>query len=144
MTAMTSLSDDRSVAQRILDHIDNRTTDLRETTWREPLANYRSEERLAAEIALVLRRYPTPFCPSAALPESGSYVARDAADTPILAVRGSDGRVRAFRNACRHRGTQLAEGAGCEKAFVCPYHGWTYGLDGSLRHVPHEHGFPGL
>jgi len=141
---MTSLSDDGSVAQRILDHIDNRTTDLSETTWREPLQNYRSEERLAAELALVLRRYPTPFCPSAALPESGSYVARDAAGTPLLAVRGSDGRVRAFRNACRHRGTQLAEGAGCEKAFVCPYHGWTYGLDGSLRHVPHEHGFPGL
>src|SRR5262249_20550041 len=35
-------------------------------------------------------------------------------------------------------------GAGCEKAFVCRYHGWTYGLDGRLRHVPHEHGFPGL
>jgi phenylpropionate dioxygenase-like ring-hydroxylating dioxygenase large terminal subunit len=52
--------------------------------------------------------------------------------------------VRAFRNACRHRGTQLVEGAGCEKAFVCRYHGWTYGLDGALRYVPHEHGFPGL
>src|SRR5262249_59115777 len=84
------------------------------------------------------------FCPSAAVPETGSYVARDAAGTPILAVRGSDGQVRAFRNACRHRGTQLAAGAGCEKAFVCRYHGWTYGLDGRLRHVPDEHGFPGL
>jgi phenylpropionate dioxygenase-like ring-hydroxylating dioxygenase large terminal subunit len=59
-------------------------------------------------------------------------------------VRGNDGQVRAFRNACRHRGTQLASGAGCEKAFVCPYHGWTYDLDGALRHVPHEHGFLGL
>ena len=82
--------------------------------------------------------------PQAALPEKGSYVARDAAHTPILAVRGSDGQVRAFRNACRHRGTQLASGAGCEKAFVCRYHGWTYGLDGALRHVPHEYGFLGL
>jgi phenylpropionate dioxygenase-like ring-hydroxylating dioxygenase large terminal subunit len=140
----TSLSDDPTVVQRILDHIDNQTTDLSEGTWREPVANYRSEERFCAELALVLRRYPTPFCPSAALPETGSYVARDAAGTPILAVRGSDGRVRAFRNACRHRGTQLVAGAGCQKAFVCRYHGWTYGLDGGLRHVPHEHGFPGL
>ncbi len=140
----TSLSDDPSVVQRILDHIDNKTTDLSETSWREPVANYRSEERFAAELGRVLRRYPTPFCPSAALPETGSYVARDAAGTPLLAVRGSDGRVRAFRNACRHRGTQLVAGAGCEKAFVCPYHGWTYALDGHLRHVPHEHGFPGL
>ena len=140
----TPVSDDRSVVQRILDHIDNRTTDMSEETWREPLAHYRSAERFAAELSQVLRRYPTPFCPSAALPESGSYVARDAAGTPILAVRGSDGQVRAFRNACRHRGTQVAAGSGCEKAFVCRYHGWTYGLDGELRHVPHEHGFPGL
>jgi phenylpropionate dioxygenase-like ring-hydroxylating dioxygenase large terminal subunit len=49
-----------------------------------------------------------------------------------------------FRNACRHRGTQLAEGSGCAKAFACRYHGWTYGLDGHLQHVPHEDGFPGL
>jgi len=139
-----SVRDDASVVQRIFDHIDNRTTDLSAETWREPVENYRSAERFAAERELVLRRYPTPFCPSAALPESGSYIARDAVGTPILAVRGADGRARAFRNACRHRGTQFAAGAGCEKAFVCRYHGWTYGLDGALRHVPHEYGFPGL
>src|SRR4030095_1489256 len=77
-------------------------------------------------------------------PPTIPYVARDAAGTPILAVRGGDGRVRAFHNACRHRGAQLADGSGCQKAFVCRYHGWTYGLDGRLRHVPHEDGFPGL
>src|SRR5262249_25034132 len=109
----------------------------------EPVENYRSAARLEAEFS-VLRRYPTAFCPSAALPEKGSYVARNAARTPILAVRGNDGGVRAFRNACRHRGTQVASGTGCAKAFVCRYHGWTYGLDGGLRHVPHEHGFLGL
>jgi phenylpropionate dioxygenase-like ring-hydroxylating dioxygenase large terminal subunit len=142
--AMARLCGDGEVVQRILDHIDNRTTDLGEACWREPVQSYVSDERFAAELHLVLRRCPTPFCPSAALPEAGSYVAREAAGTPILAVRGDDGRVRAFRNACRHRGTMLAEGAGCEKAFVCRYHGWTYGLDGALRHVPHEYGFPGL
>ena len=141
---MTGLAEDHAVVQRILDHIDHHTTDLGEGTWREPLEHYVSEGRFAAELDMVLRRYPTPFCPSAALPTAGSYVARDAARTPILAVRGGDGRVRAFRNACRHRGTMLADGAGCEKAFVCRYHGWTYGLDGALRHVPDEYGFPGL
>jgi len=144
MTTMSCLSDDPSVVQRILDHIDHETTDLGEASWREPVEHYRSPERLAAELELVLRRFPTPFCPSAALPETGSYVARDAAGTPLLAVRGNDGRVRTFRNACRHRGTQLASGSGCAKAFRCPYHAWTYGLDGRLRHVPDEHGFPGL
>ena len=52
--------------------------------------------------------------------------------------------VRAFRNACRHRGMQVANGSGCAKAFICGYHGWTYGLDGQLRHVPYDYGFPDL
>jgi len=144
MDTTMRLADDPTVVQRIFDHIDNKTTDLGDGTWREPVEHYRSEARFAAERNLVLRRYPIPFCPSAALPTSGSYVARDAAGTPLLAVRGSDGAVRVFRNACRHRGTQLATGSGCEKAFACRYHGWTYGLDGRLRAVPHEQGFPGL
>jgi phenylpropionate dioxygenase-like ring-hydroxylating dioxygenase large terminal subunit len=138
----TTVADDAEVVRRIFAHIDGKTTDLGEP-WREPVANYRSEERLAAE-RRVMRRTPVPFCPSAALPEAGSYVARTAAGTPLLAVRGSDGAVRVFRNACRHRGSELVSGAGCKKAFVCRYHGWTYGLDGALRHVPHEEGFPDL
>jgi phenylpropionate dioxygenase-like ring-hydroxylating dioxygenase large terminal subunit len=141
---MCPLMDDRSVAQRILDHIDQRSTDLADASWREPVDNYRSPARFAAEMSLVLRRTPTPFCPAAALSENGSYVAREAARTPVLAVRGDDGRIRAFRNTCRHRGTLLVDGTGREKAFVCRYHGWTYGLDGCLRHVPHEYGFPSL
>lgn len=141
---MKPAMDDQSVAQRVLDHIANGTTDLGDEVWREPVANYRSPQRLAAEIESVLRRSPTPFCPSAALPEIGSYVARDAAGTPIVAVRGVDGMVRAFRNACRHRGMQVAAGSGCTRAFVCRYHGWTYNLEGRLRHIPHEDGFPGF
>ncbi len=136
--------DDQAVAQRVLDHIANGTTDLGQQVWREPVANYRSAERLKTEIESVLRRTPTPFCPSAALPETGSYVAREAAGIPMVAVRGSDGKVRAFRNACRHRGMQVASVSGCARAFVCRYHGWTYNLDGALRHIPHEEGFPGF
>jgi phenylpropionate dioxygenase-like ring-hydroxylating dioxygenase large terminal subunit len=141
---MAILMDDQSVAQRILDHIKHGATDLGQTVWHEPVDNYRSQERMSAEIEIAFRRSPTPFCPSAALPDVGSYVARDAAGTPLLAVRANDGTVHAFRNACRHRGTQLANGSGCAKAFVCPYHGWTYALDGRLRGVPHEYGFPDL
>jgi phenylpropionate dioxygenase-like ring-hydroxylating dioxygenase large terminal subunit len=135
---------DAEVAARVLAHVRERSTDVGCEVWREPVQNYRSPERWARELELVLRRWPVPFCPSAALPEPGCWVAREAAGTPLVVVRGEDGRARAFRNACRHRGTQLAEGSGCARSFVCRYHGWTYGLDGSLRHVPHEHGFPGL
>lgn len=143
MNATTRLSDEPAVVQRILDHIDHGTTDLGDASWREPVENYRSEERLAVELA-VLRRHPTPFCPSAALRETGAYLARDAAGTPLLAVRSGDGALRVFRNACRHRGARLTSGSGQCAAFTCRYHGWTYQLDGRLRHVPHEHGFPGL
>jgi len=140
---MTTLMSDQNVARRILEHIENGTTDLGDDVWHEPVANYRSADRWAAEVDL-LRRLPIAFCPSAALAEPESYIAREAAGTPIIVVRGQDGAVRAFRNACRHRGMQVATGAGCSKAFVCRYHGWTYRLDGTLSHIPHEHGFPDL
>ena len=140
---MSQLLSDAAVIARLLDHIDNKTTDVGTEVWREPTQNYMSRERLDAEIA-VMRRRPVVVCPSAALPQAGSYVAREVAGTPLVAVRGKDGRVRVFRNACRHRGVAIATGSGCAKALVCPYHAWTYGLDGELIHVPHADGFPGL
>jgi phenylpropionate dioxygenase-like ring-hydroxylating dioxygenase large terminal subunit len=140
---MTLYMKDADVVDRIFNHIDGKTTDIGNEIWREPVENYDSQERFDAEIEL-LRRLPVPFCPSAALPEKGSYVARTAAKTPLLAVRGDDGVVRAFHNTCRHRGMAVAEGSGSARTFVCPYHSWAYGLDGALKHIPGEDGFPGL
>jgi len=135
--------DDAALAERIFRHIDDGTTDLGDSVWREPVSHYLSHERFEAECALI-RRHPTPFCPSAALPEKGSYLARLAAGNPIIVTRGDDGEVSAFINACRHRGMQVAAGSGCAKALPCPYHGWTYGLDGALKGVPGQSGFPDL
>ena len=137
------LNDDQAI-DRIFTHIDNGTTDLGDTIWKEPVENYHSLERFNAEIAL-LRKLPIAYCPSAALPQNGSYIARNASKTPLLVVRGEDGEVRAFINACRHRGMQVANGSGCKKkAFVCPYHAWTYSLEGKLKRIPGEDGFPDL
>ncbi|MFK7898981.1 MAG: aromatic ring-hydroxylating dioxygenase subunit alpha [Myxococcota bacterium] len=141
MTDTQTFLDDQDVIERVLAHVRDGTTDRGDEVWREPVDNYRCEERFQREIAL-LRRLPVAFCPSAALREAGQYVARTAAGVPLLAVRGEDGTVRAFRNACRHRGAEVANGEGCTRSFVCPYHGWTYGLDGALRRVQHESGFP--
>ena len=141
---MTRLLSDHDVIDRIFDHIDNKTTDLGEEIWREPVENYVSEERFQQELEL-LRRLPVPFCPSAALPEAGSYIARKAAGRPLLVIRGEDGVVRAFKNACRHRGMKLKQDeSGCAKALVCPYHAWTYSLDGKLKHIPASENFPGI
>ncbi|ABG41139.1 Rieske (2Fe-2S) region [Paraglaciecola sp. T6c] len=136
-----TLLTDIEVVQRIFAHIDNSTTDLGKQSWREPTANYRSKARLEAELDILQSR-SIVFCPSSALAKIGDYVARDAATVPLIAVRGLDGVIRAFRNACRHRGVKLAEGQGCARALVCPYHGWAYNLNGSLLSIPHEDGFP--
>ena len=134
---------DAELLDHILNHIDNGTTDLGDEDWFEPVENYTSPLRFDAERRL-MRRLPIPFCPVAALPNAGSYVARASAGVPLVVVRGLDGSIRAFRNACRHRGMQLADGSGCTKIFRCNYHGWAYRLDGRLEYVPHEHGFPDL
>ena len=141
---MSALLNDHEITERVLSHIANRSTDAGDELWREPVQNYRSQQRFDAEMQNVLRGSHVAFCPSAALPEAGSFIARDAAGIPVVVVRGQDGVVRAFHNVCRHRGMRIATDSGCTKAFVCPYHGWTYELNGRLRHIPHAEGFPGL
>ena len=135
VTQGTPLLNDQQVIERIFEHIDNGTTDLGDTVFRASVEQYYTQERFEAEIAL-LRRLPVPYCPSAALPEAGSFVARSAAGTPLVVTRGTDGNVRAFINACRHRGMQVANGTGCAKALTCPYHAWTYNLEGALKGIP--------
>ena len=72
------------------------------------------------------------------VPAPGCWVARRAAGASLLLVRGDDGLVRAFHNVCRHRGTLLCAGEGGQaRALQCPYHAWTYRLDGALHRAPH-------
>ncbi len=68
----------------------------------------------------------------------------DLLDTPIVVVRGRDGRARVLLNVCRHRGAQVAEGTGCARRFTCPYHNWVYDNDGSLAGIPGREGFDEL
>jgi phenylpropionate dioxygenase-like ring-hydroxylating dioxygenase large terminal subunit len=134
---------DTEVVKRIFQHIDNSTTDKGNNSWKEPVDNYRSKKRLNAELKILQNR-SVVFCPSGAFSKPGDYVSRDVAGVPLIAIRGLDGKIRAFKNACRHRGVQLVNGNGCTRALVCPYHGWAYSLDGKLRSIPHEHGFPNV
>lgn len=142
-TNASTLRSDAEIIRRFFDHIDNQTTDLGAEVWVEPVSNYKSQDRLEAELDLIRRRFVV-FCPSLALAKTGDYIARTAVGIPLIAVRAEDGSAKVFRNACRHRGVKLADGQGCKRALVCPYHGWTYGLDGQLKNIPHQEGFPGL
>ncbi len=69
--------------------------------------------------------------------ESGKYVTTNLGGDPIVVVRGTDGELRGFFNVCRHHAAEVATGSeGTAKVLRCPYHGWTYGLDGALRGMP--------
>ncbi len=79
------------------------------------------------------------------LPDTGSYKLCDIGGAPILLVRGEDGRIRAFYNACRHRGAPVVkETCGTARMLVCQFHSWGYDLEGQLARVPDERDFVGL
>src|ERR1700687_1028393 len=68
------------------------------------------------------------------LPDKGHFFTADVVGEPVVAVRGDDGQLRAFYNVCRHHAAAVVtEAQGCAKQFRCPYHGWTYGIDGALK-----------
>jgi carnitine monooxygenase subunit len=78
------------------------------------------------------------------LAEDGSYFAATAGQIPVLITRARDGGLRAFLNVCRHRGHVVAGGAGKRATLQCPYHAWTYDLDGRLRAAPRSDREPGF
>jgi choline monooxygenase len=76
--------------------------------------------------------------------EPGSFATARAGHVPVVVVRGRDQELRAFVNVCRHRGHLLCEGDGRRETLQCPYHAWTYGLDGALRAAPRSDREPGF
>ena len=70
------------------------------------------------------------------LPEPGTFFTSRAGRLPVIVTRARDGELRAFLNVCRHRGFPVADGEGRRETLQCPYHAWTYGLDGTLRAAP--------
>jgi len=78
------------------------------------------------------------------IPNRGDYQCLSLANERALVVRGEDGQVRAFHNLCRHRASRVvADDKGhCGKSFICPFHGWSYNLDGTLKNIPKAAAFP--
>src|SRR5262245_3577625 len=104
---------------------------------------YRSPDLLALERERIFAR--DWLCPgrTADIPEPGDYVTFSINDQPVFVIRGPDGGVRGFSNVCLHRMMRLLEGAGHTRRIVCPYHGWSYDLEGRLAGAPHMNRTPG-
>jgi len=110
---------------------------------RIPVSRYLGEPELVWERRALFGRLPLVVGHASELPAPNSALALEIAGIPIILTRDASGTARAFLNACRHRATRLLPPGPCEakKALVCPYHAWTYGLDGALIHVPHAEAF---
>lgn len=136
------LNEQVALIQRALALIDSQGSERGEPSS-SPIARYLDPVLFERELDLIFRQYPLALCPSATLARPGDSFAIDVAGLPLLLVRSEDGQLNGFVNACRHRGTRLhAVGTSHQRALVCPYHSWTYGLDGALRGRPHGGDFP--
>ncbi|HZO08956.1 MAG TPA: Rieske (2Fe-2S) protein, partial [Myxococcota bacterium] len=127
-----------AVIRRFLAHLAAGTTQLAPEVLRVPAAEYADREHHEREIRALFRRRPLVACLSADLPREGDFVAVEAGGVPLVLVRQAGGGVRAFANACRHRGGRLADGRGALPGGVlrCPFHSWTYAADGRLQAIP--------
>jgi phenylpropionate dioxygenase-like ring-hydroxylating dioxygenase large terminal subunit len=102
-----------------------------------PAWTYWDPEFFAVEMERVIRPSWQIVCHESDVRNPGEWHTLEYLGESVAVVRGSDSKLRAFANVCRHRGSRLLDGtSGCARTIVCPYHAWTYNLDGSLRGIP--------
>jgi phenylpropionate dioxygenase-like ring-hydroxylating dioxygenase large terminal subunit len=113
--------------------------------WTLPAWTYSDPEYFAVEMARLIRPSWQILCHVNDISAPGDWHAIEILGESIFAIRGSDGEIRAFTNVCRHRGSRILDGSsGCARKLVCPYHAWTYKLDGRLSGVPFRDSYPTL
>lgn len=113
--------------------------------WSLPAWTYHDPEFYGVEMERVMRPSWQVVCHVNDIAGVGDWHSLEFLGESVIVVRGEDRVVRGFTNVCRHRGSRLVDGAsGCAKRLVCPYHAWTYGLDGRLAGVPGKSEYPGL
>src|SRR3546814_851627 len=107
-----------------------------------PSARYHDKDFYDLEMQHVFRKTWLSAAHVSELPKQGSYKLFEQLGLSIIISRGTDDKIRAFRNVCQHRGAALVtEPSGTARRFVCPYHAWGYSSEGELKSVPEAHNF---
>lgn len=128
--------------RRLLDHATNGTTDQAESTFHVPVAEYLDESMWAKEMDLIFKRKPLMLALSCELDRPNTYKAMDVVGVPVLLTRDTEGIAHAFLNACRHRGAEIVSpGCGDARRLTCPYHAWSYDMEGTLVGLPGKDSF---
>ncbi len=133
----------RLSASRTTDELDDVAAGLR-AGHSLPARWYADPAQDAREAELIFRRSWQYAGRADQVAAPGSYLCTDAGPVPLVLVRDRAGTLRALVNVCRHRGHPVLAGAGRCSTLQCPYHAWTYGLDGGLRKIPRGDREPGL
>ena len=142
---MRTTEEERSIIREVLDLVAAGTTHMLPEPIKNPVSNYTDPERLQQEIDVLFRTFPLAVAHSSELASPGDFVTHDDTGVPMLITRGDDGTVRAFLNVCRHRGARVEDlPCGNNRRFTCPYHSWSYDLEGGLRGMPQPFGFDGV
>ena len=115
-----------------------------EEGWTLPTSWYSDPEVYALERDRIFTKAWHYAGPAEWVSDPGCFFATQAGHVPVAVVRGKDLALRAFVNVCRHRGHLVLEGEGCRETLQCPYHAWTYNLDGTLRRAPRSEREPGF
>lgn len=113
--------------------------------WSLPAWTYSDPEFFSVEQERIFAPSWQVVCHLSDIPSVGDWHTLEYIGESVIVTRGRDNQVRAFTNVCRHRGSRLVDGeSGCAKKLVCPYHAWTYDLDGRLTGVPDSASYPTL
>lgn len=135
----------RSMQRRLVEHIRSGTlSDLDPEPTGIDARAFTDPARLEAEREHVFRDVPLLVGFSGELARPGDRILFDAAGPPIVVVRGDDGRVRAFLNLCPHRGSRLVHDCVPSRRLVCPFHAWSFDLEGRLQGMPFAQAFEGM
>ncbi|HET9389965.1 MAG TPA: aromatic ring-hydroxylating dioxygenase subunit alpha [Steroidobacteraceae bacterium] len=117
-----------------------------EDAYSLPAWIYHDPEFFELEKQTIFRQAWQIVCHQSDVPQAGDYHSLEFMGESVIVLRGEDGQIRAFHNACRHRAARLLDGSSghCGRRITCPYHAWTYGLDGRLLTIPQREAFKDL